>query len=130
MARQSLKYLSDQQVADIHEKLMARDGGLPGYREGARLGALLDRVRNQIRFGGAGRSSPARIAAMTTFALCIGRPFRDGNRRTALAAGLVVLKVNEIDKAPDALRLSTLIVAASSGEAEQEAFIRGYLALT
>ncbi len=128
MARQPLKFLSDQQVADIHEKLMARDGGVAGYREGAQLAAMLERIRNQIRFGG-GCANPELIAAMTTFALTIGQPFNDGNRRTALACGLVVLKVNDCSSEPEPVRLLRLIVAACAGETDQETFIRDYLAL-
>ena len=127
MACQPLKFLTDQQVADIHEKLMARDGGVAGYREGALLTAMLERVRNQIRFGG-GRASPELIAAMTTFALTIGHPFNDGNRRTALACGLVVLRVNGCNTEPEPVRLLRLIVAARAGETDQETFVEGYLA--
>lgn len=122
-----MKFVTDQQVADLHEKLMARDGGLPGYREDASLGAILERVRNQIRFGGS--NSAERIAAMSTFALAIGRPFNDGNRRTALACGLVVLGANGSGTEPDSAHLCKLIVAASSGAIDQDAFIRDYLAL-
>ena len=129
MACQPLKFLTDQQVADIHEKLMARDGGVAGYREGARLDAVLERIRNQILFSGNGAVSVELIAALTTFALTIGAPFNDGNRRTALACGLVVLKVNGCAAEPEPVRLLRLIVAAGAGEANQDTFIEGYLAL-
>ncbi len=129
MAGQPLKFLTDQQVADIHEKLMVRDGGQPGYRPGASLTAVLERVRNQIRFGGNRLTRPELVAALTTFALAIGQPFNDGNRRTALACGLVVLRANGRDPHPDSVQLITLIVAAGSGEVCQDAFTRDYLAL-
>ena len=129
MAGQPLKFLTDQQVADIHEKLMARDGGLPGYREGASLAAVLERVRNLIRFGGASGLCPERIAALVTFALSIGAPFNDGNRRTALACGLVVLAVNGRHSTPESVQLIRLIVAACANETPQEVFVREYLAL-
>jgi prophage maintenance system killer protein len=129
MACRPLKFLTDQQVADIHEKLMARDGGLAGYREGARLAAILERIRNQIRFTGNGAVSAELLAAMTTFALAIGAPFNDGNRRTALACGLVALKVNGCNSEPEPVRLLRLVVAAGSDEADQETFLKGYLML-
>ncbi|TNF81095.1 MAG: hypothetical protein EP301_12695 [Gammaproteobacteria bacterium] len=129
MAGQPLKFLTDQQVADIHEKVMARNGGLPGYREGARLGAMLERIRNQIRFDSASRGSPGLVAAMTTFALSIGQPFNDGNRRTAMACGLVVLRVNGCTSEPDSIGLLQLVVDACSGRTDQKAFVEGYLTL-
>lgn len=129
MAGQPLKFLSNQQVADIHERLMARDGGLPGYREGASLGAILERVRNLIRFGGTDRTCPELIAALVTFAISIGQPFNDGNRRTALACGLLILRVNDRASSPEAVQLVRLIVAACAGETRQEAFSSDYLAL-
>jgi death-on-curing protein len=128
MAGQPLKFLTDQQVADIHEKVVARNGGLPGYREGARLGAMLERIRNQIRFDSASRS-PGLVAAMTTFALSIGQPFNDGNRRTAMACGLVVLRVNGCTSEPDSIGLLQLVVDACSGRTDQKAFVEGYLTL-
>lgn len=124
-----MKFLTDQQIADIHERLMARDGGLPGYRQGASLGAVLERVRNLIRFGGRRCADPEFIAAMATFALSIGQPFNDGNRRTALACGLLVLRVNDCPAEPEPVRLIRLIVDAASGTANQDDFIEGYLAL-
>lgn len=129
MARQPLKFLSDQQVADIHERLMARDGGEPGYRQGARLGAVLERVRNLIRFGGSRYTCPDQIAALTTFAIAIGQPFNDGNRRTALACGLVVLRVNGRDSEPEQVQAVRLLAAACAGEIDQSSFIEAYLAL-
>ncbi len=129
MAGRSLKFLTDQQVADIHEKLMARDGGQPGYRPGASLAAVLERVRNRIRFGGAGGLCPEHIAALVTYAIVIGAPFNDGNRRTALASGLVVLSVNDRPAAADPVQLIRLIVAACSVDSRQENFVRDYLAL-
>lgn len=129
MAGRPLKFLTDQQVADIHEKLMARDGGLPGYREGASLAAVLGRVRNLIRFGGDSGACPERIAALVTFAITIAAPFNDGNRRTALACGLVVLGVNGRHVSLESAQLTRLIVSAGSGETPQEIFVRDYLAL-
>ena len=129
MARQSLKFLTDQQIADVHEKLVVRDGGQPGYRQGASLAAVLDRVRNMIRFGGSRCTNPELIAALTTYAISIGEPVNDGNRRTALACGLMVLRVNGCGAEPEAVALLRLLVAASAGERSQEKFAADYIAL-
>ena len=124
-----MRFLTDQQVADVHEKLMARDGGLAGYREGASLSAVLERVRNLIRFGGDPYTDPVAIAAMTTFALTIGHPFNDGNKRTAMASGLIVLRVNGHSHAADPQRLAELIIEAASGDVDQNRFLERYKAL-
>ena len=127
MAGEELKYITTQQVADIHEKLLARDGGLPGYRLGTSLESVLERVRNNVQYGGRPNQDPGMVAALTTYAFPLGHPFTDANKRTALAAGLVVLLINGVDALPSADTLKTLVVSAAASEIEQDEFVTAYL---
>ena len=127
MASQELKHITTQQVADMHEKLLARDGGLPGYRLGTSLEAVLERVRNNVQYGGQPNHDPSVVAALTTYAIAVGHPFNDANKRTALSAGLVVLLINGIDVLPNADTLKALVVSAAASEIEQDEFVASYL---
>ncbi len=128
MARKELTFLTDEQVAHIHEVLIARDGGLAGHRHGSSLSAVLERVRNNLRFDPHFRD-PKRAAGLTTYSIAVGHPFNDGNKRTALAAGAAVLVVNGEQTLPDTERLPHLIVEAAAHELKMEAFLDTYLAL-
>ncbi len=127
MVSQELRFLTDQQVADIHEKLLARDGGLAGYRPGASLSAILERVRNNVEFRGPSYHDPKVIAALTTYALTVGHAFLDGNKRTALVCGVIVLHINGVDRSPDEEALRQLVVRAAAGHLTQDEFIGQYL---
>ncbi len=127
MAGQELKYVTVQQVADIHEKLLARDGGLPGYRLGASLASVLDRVKNNIQYGGQQYRDASTVAALTTYAIVVGHPFNDANKRTALAAGVAVLRINDVSALPHPDTLKTLIVSAAAREIGQDEFVPSYL---
>ena len=129
MASQELKHISDQQVADTHEKLLARDGGLPGYRPGARLSSVLDRVRNNILYGGQQYRDASTVAALTTYAIIVGHAFNDANKRTAMAVGLVVLKINGVTEEPDEVSLRELIKSAAAGEVDLQTFTSQYIGL-
>lgn len=129
MASEELKFVTEQQVADIHEKLLARDGGLPGYRTGTTLSAVLERVRNHVLYDGENYNDARKVAALLTFAIAIGHPFNDANKRVALSAGIVMLLINGETALPDPAKLPELIVEAAARKVDKEQFIEGYLEL-
>jgi death-on-curing protein len=55
------------------------------------------------------------VAAAYLFYLCRNHPFRDGNKRAAMAAAIVFLRMNGIDPRPDGPAWESLVldVAAS-----------------
>ena len=129
MAGEELKFVTEQQVADIHEKLLARDGGLPGYRTGTSLSAVLERVRNHVLYDGEHYSGARTTAALLTYAIAIGHPFNDANKRVALSVGIVMLTINGETALPDAAKLAELIVEAAAKKVDKDQFIEGYLEL-
>jgi death on curing protein len=101
-------------VREIHAEAIAQFGGSEGVRDLALLESAV--AAPQAILGG---KSPYKdiieLAAAYLFYLCRNHPFIDGNKRTALGACIVFLRLNRIDPVPDnpAWEHLTLDVAAS-----------------
>ncbi len=113
-------HLSVETVLEIHAKAIERFGGSDGVREQALLESAV--AAPQASFGG---YSPfgdiVEVAAAYLFYLCRNHPFVDGNKRVALGACLVFLRLNGIAAPPDqeAWERLTLDIAASRLDREQ-----------
>ena len=108
-------HLTVEIVREIHAEAIRRFGGSDGVRELALLESAV--AAPQASFGG---RSPyrdmAEVAAAYLFYLCKNHAFIDGNKRAALGACLVFLRLNGIEPKPDgpAWEELTLAVAASA----------------
>ena len=108
-------HLTVEIVREIHAKAIARFGGLDGVRDLALLESAV--AAPQATFGG---RSPykdlAEIAAAYLFYVCRNHPFIDGNKRAALGACIVFLRLNGIEPKADGPEWEelTLAVAASA----------------
>jgi death-on-curing protein len=108
-------HLTVEQVREIHAEAIARFGGADGVRELALLESAV--AAPQASFGG---RSPyrdlAEVAAAYLFYLCQNHSFIDGNKRTALGACLVFLRLNGLNPEADGPEWEelTLAVAASA----------------
>jgi death-on-curing protein len=108
-------HLTVEIVREIHAEAIAKFGGADGVRELALLGSAV--AAPQASFGG---QSPykdiAEVAAAYLFYLCKNHPFVDGNKRAALGACIVFLRLNGIEPKPDGPEWEelTLAVAASA----------------
>ena len=107
-------------VKAIHAESICRFGGSDGLREPAVLESAV--AAPQASFGG---KSPyrniAEVAAAYLFYLCRNHPFIDGNKRTALGACLVFLRLNGVAAKPDGpewLELTMAVAASSIDRAE------------
>jgi len=101
-------------VREIHAEAIARFGGSDGVRDLA----LLESAIAAPQAGYSGKSvytDVGEIAAAYLFYLCRNHPFIDGNKRTALGACIVFLRLNGIEPQSDAPEWEelTLAVAAS-----------------
>jgi len=107
-------------VREIHTEAIAKFGGSDGVRELALLESAV--AAPQASFGG---QSPYKdlveVAAAYLFYLCRNHPFVDGNKRAALGACLVFLRLNGIEPKADGPEWEalTLDVAASRLDREQ-----------
>lgn len=107
-------------VREIHAEAIGAFGGFHGIRDQALLESAV--AAPQASFGG---KSPyadiVEVAAAYLFYLCRNHPFIDGNKRVALGACLVFLRLNGAKPAPDGPEWEelTLAVAASVIDRDQ-----------
>ena len=107
-------HLSIETVVEIHAEVISKFGGLGGVRDENLLASAV--LAPQSTFGG---KSPyhdlVEIAAAYLFYICKNQPFIDGNKRTALIAAVVFLRINGIEPLPDSAEWEKLMldVAAS-----------------
>lgn len=107
-------------VREIHAEAIARFGGSDGVREMALLESAV--AAPQASFSG---KSPyqdlTEVAAAYLFYVCRNHPFIDGNKRAALGACLVFLRLNGIEPRTDGPEWEelTLAVAASAMDREE-----------
>ena len=119
---------TEQQIADLHEYVLARHGGLPGSRIGLSLGAILGRIKTNLAYQFEDPTVP-QVAAFTVYAFTVGHPFNDANKRTALAAGDLILLMNDekIIAPMHQIELADLVIELAAGSIVQDRFIEAYV---
>lgn len=106
-------------VREVHAEAIARFGGAEGVRDLA----LLESAVSAPQAGFGGRSAYkdlVEVAAAYLFYLCRNHPFIDGNKRAALGACLVFLRLNGVDPAPDGPGWETLTQKIAASELDRE----------
>src|SRR5208282_5229590 len=98
---------------------IARFGGSTGIREVALLESAV--AAPQASFGG---KSPyadlVEVAGAYLFYLCRNHPFVDGNKRAALGACIVFLRLNGIEPKLDGPEWEALTLAVAASEIERD----------
>ena len=108
-------HLTVEIALEIHSEAMAQFGGSEGLRDRALLESAI--AAPQASFGGASPFSDAvDVAAAYLFYLCSNHPFIDGNKRTALGACLIFLRLNGFTLAPDSEDWENLTIAVAAGK--------------
>ena len=112
-------HLSVEIVREIHNESITRFGGSEGDRDLNMLESAV--AAPQASFSG---KSPfadlAEVAAAYLFYLCKNHPFLDGNKRTALGACIVFLRLNGVDTPPDSSQWEELTLAVASSSIDRE----------
>ena len=112
-------HLTVEIVREIHAEVIKSFGGSDGVRDQALLESAV--AAPQASFGG---ESPyadlAEIAAAYLFYLCRNHPFIDGNKRTALGACIVFLRLNGIEPQPDGPEWEELTFAIASSAVDRD----------
>jgi len=87
--------LAVDEVVELHEKLIVATGGSSGLRDKNLLESAV--LGCSQSFGGE-ELYPTIVekAARIAFAICNNHPFIDGNKRVAVTALLVILRMNDI----------------------------------
>jgi death on curing protein len=112
-------HLSVEIVREIHAEAIKTFGGLNGIRDEALLASAV--FAPQSSFGG---KSPYTdlidVAAAYLFYLCRNHPFVDGNKRTAMAAAIVFLRLNGMETAPDSEKWERLLLDVAAGKLDRD----------
>jgi death-on-curing protein len=112
-------HLNVEIVREIHASSLARFGGAEGVRDLALLESAV--AAPQATIGG--RSPFAdlhEVAAAYLFYLCRNHAFVDGNKRAALGACLVFLRLNGSRPSPDSPEWEALVLEVASGRLDRE----------
>ena len=116
-------HLRGETVREIHEVALEKFGGSEGVRDENLLASAV--LTPQSSFGG---KSPytdiVEIAAAYLFYLCGNHPFIDGNKRTAMMAAIVFLRLNEIEPAPDSGAWEEFVLEVASSKLDRDATTR------
>ncbi len=116
---ESCFHLTVEIVVEIHAEAVARFGGVGGVRESALLESAV--AAPQATFGG---SSPYQdlpeVAAAYLYYLCRNHPFTDGNKRAALGACIVFLRLNGIEPRADGPEWEDLVMGIAAGSLDRD----------
>jgi death-on-curing protein len=108
-----------EMVREIHGEAIDQFGGSDGVREMTLLESAV--AAPQASFGG---ESPyqdiAEVAGAYLFYLCKNHPFIDGNKRAALGACIVFLRLNGIEPKTDGPEWEGLTLAVAASEIDRE----------
>lgn len=85
--------LTLEQILQLHALVLVKDGGAGGVRDIGRLEAVVS-VQHQVVFGEELYATVFTKAAALIRGIIGDHPFTDGNKRTAMLAGLTLLEVN------------------------------------
>ncbi len=112
-------HLTVESVREIHQTAIRDFGGSDGIRENALLESAV--AAPQATFGGkAIYASLSEIAAAYLYYLCKNHPFLDGNKRTALGACLVFLRLNGVETKPDGPQWEQLVLDVAASRIDRE----------
>jgi death-on-curing protein len=106
-------------VREIHAEVIKQFGGLNGVRDENLLPSAV--LTPQSSFGG---KSPyadlVEVAAAYLFYICKNHPFIDGNKRTALMAALMFLRLNGLKPKPDSEQWEQLMLDVAASKLDRD----------
>ncbi len=85
--------LTLEQILQLHALVLIRDGGSDGVRDIGRLESVVS-AQHQVVFGEELYATVFTKAAALMRGIIGDHPFIDGNKRTAMLAGLTLLEMN------------------------------------
>lgn len=116
-------FLTLDEVLQIHADMLASYGGQDGVRDLALLESAI--AQPKAAFGGEYfHNDIPSMAAAYLFHIAKNHPFADGNKRTAVAAAIVFLKMNDMPFIAPQDDVSDLAERVASGGATKEGVIR------
>jgi death-on-curing protein len=116
-------HLSVDVVREIHAEALARFGGLDGVRDENLLASAVLTPQSSFR-GKSPYVDIVEIAAAYLFYICGNHPFLDGNKRTAMMAAIVFLRLNGIEPSPDSDEWEEFVLDVASSKLDRDAATR------
>lgn len=117
-----IRYLSLEQVEEIHRVMIQRFGGLGGIRDENLLMSALEAPK--ASFAGCELyPSILEKAAVYLYHLVKNHPFTDGNKRTAYFVTLLFLEANGIDCRFEKTDLEDVVVRTAAGMLSKEQLV-------
>jgi death-on-curing protein len=101
-------FFNEKIIYGLHRESLRRFGGADGVRDTGLVQSALGAALNGYHYGG---DDLFGIAASYTFHIAQAQAFLDGNKRTATAAALVFLSLNEVTKVPDDHQIYDALIA-------------------
>lgn len=121
-------FLTVDIVRELHAAAIAAFGGSDGVRDTALLESAV--VAPQATFGGQSvYADLPEVAAAYLFYLCRNHPFIDGNKRTALGACLLFLRLNGLTPRKDGPDWEQLVLDVAASKLDRDATTRRLRAL-
>lgn len=113
-----MKFLTVEEVIEIHTMMIQSYAGLDGIRD---MGLLISAVEmpKASMFGEFLHASIYDKASAYLYHIACNHPFLDGNKRTALAASLTFLEMNQIDCELKFNELEEMVVHVAEGILEK-----------
>lgn len=106
-----VRYLTRDEVLEIHDEALRESGGLFGVRDLGTIDAAI--ATPQQQFGGRDLYETVPLKAAAFFrAIAYNHPFADGNKRTAIVAMAVFLRHQRWDLRADRLVIARFAVRA------------------
>jgi death-on-curing protein len=111
-------WLREELILFIHRRQILQHGGSLGLRDRGLLEASLARPRQVYAYGQ--NVDIARLAAAYAWAIVRNHPFVDGNKRVALVACRVFLRLNGYDLFASAEEKYGIFMDIASGKVSEE----------
>lgn len=114
-----IKYLTIEQVIELHDEMLKRYGGLSGIRDKNLLWSAID-VPKTAMFGQEMYPSIYEKAAAYLYHLICNHPFNDANKRTGYLVTLVFLEANNVKQLFKKEGLEHLVIEVAKGKETKE----------
>ena len=118
------KWLLADFVIAAHNIVLAEHGGPEGIRDPKMLDSALARPRNKNAYEP--QSTVFDLAAAYSYGIAMDHPFVDGNKRTALMAGLVFLDINKESFSGSEAATAAVFESLAAGKFTEEELSRWY----
>lgn len=113
-------HLAVQDVEEIHAAVIEAFGGSRGIRDRSLLESAVAAPR-ATAFGESPFKNLPEVAGAYLYYLCRNHPFVDGNKRVAMAAAIVFLRLNGVEPTADSDAWHSLVMDVASSQIDRDA---------